>query len=83
MSNHTKKAPRKDPSVNLRTSPVEVASETNGGRAPIDEQIRLRAYELYIERGAQPNDDLGDWLRAERELDEGRAERASPDALDT
>lgn len=33
-------------------------------------RIRLRAYELYMERGAQPNDDLGDWLRAERELGE-------------
>jgi hypothetical protein len=37
---------------------------------PVDEQIRLRAYELYMERGAQPADDLGDWLRAERELSE-------------
>jgi hypothetical protein len=34
----------------------------------LDEQIRLRAYEMYLERGARPNDDLGDWLRAEREL---------------
>ena len=39
-------------------------------RAPVDEQIRLRAYELYLERGAQPNDDLGDWLQAEREYRE-------------
>ncbi len=37
------------------------------------EQIRMRAYELYLERGAQPSDGLEDWLRAEREL------RRSPD----
>lgn len=34
---------------------------------PADEQIRGRAYELYIERGGQPGDGIGDWLQAERE----------------
>jgi hypothetical protein len=28
----------------------------------------MRAYELYIARGATPGNELGDWLRAEREL---------------
>jgi len=37
------------------------------GNALLEEQIRMRAYELYLERGAEPNDDLGDWLQAERE----------------
>jgi hypothetical protein len=37
------------------------------GHALLEEQIRTRAYELYLERGSKPNDDLGDWLRAERE----------------
>jgi hypothetical protein len=32
-----------------------------------DEQIRMRAYELYRERGGRVGDDMGDWLRAERE----------------
>ena len=49
------------------------AAEANGAHAGMDEQIRLRAYELYLERGAQPNDDLADWLRAERELRERAA----------
>lgn len=31
------------------------------------EQIRLRAYELYRERGGTVGDDTGDWLQAERE----------------
>ena len=34
---------------------------------PPEEQIRERAYELYIERGRQPGDSVADWLRAERE----------------
>ena len=36
------------------------------GTAP-EEQIRMRAYELYRERGGKVGDDMGDWLRAERE----------------
>lgn len=32
-----------------------------------DEQIRMRAYELYRERGGRVGDDMTDWLRAERE----------------
>jgi len=81
MSNHTKKASRKRPSVNGPTrQPDDRAPEANGESQSAEEQIRLRAYELYIERGAQPNDDLGDWLRAEGELREGRAYGASSGA---
>ena len=32
------------------------------------EEIRNRAYEIYLQRGGQPGDELEDWLRAEREL---------------
>jgi hypothetical protein len=35
-----------------------------------EQQIRERAYYIYLERGATPGDALGDWLRAERELRE-------------
>jgi hypothetical protein len=35
---------------------------------PSHEEIALRAYEIYLERGATPGDALGDWARAEREL---------------
>lgn len=35
-----------------------------------NEQIRIRAYELYRERGDTPGDDLRDWLEAEREYRE-------------
>lgn len=36
--------------------------------SPSEEQIRLRAYELYIERGGGDGNDSDDWLQAEREL---------------
>ncbi len=40
-----------------------------GGAGPVSaEQIRLRAYELFLARGGAHGDDLADWLRAEREL---------------
>ena len=37
-------------------------------RAATDQEIRRRAYEIYLERGAQPGHELEDWLQAEREL---------------
>jgi DUF2934 family protein len=33
-----------------------------------EQEIRDRAYEIYLQRGAQPGDELEDWLQAEREL---------------
>jgi NADPH:quinone reductase-like Zn-dependent oxidoreductase len=33
-----------------------------------EREIRIRAYELFLARGAQPGGDLEDWLQAEREL---------------
>lgn len=34
----------------------------------LEEDIRLRAYELYEERGREDGHELDDWLRAEEEL---------------
>jgi hypothetical protein len=33
-----------------------------------EEEIRARAYEIYLQRGGQPGDEVEDWLQAEREL---------------
>ena len=41
-----------------------------------DEQIRRRAYEIYLARGEQSGRDLDDWLQAERELEGGTLSRA-------
>ncbi|HEV2205560.1 MAG TPA: DUF2934 domain-containing protein [Candidatus Acidoferrales bacterium] len=35
---------------------------------PTFEQIRQRAYEIFLARGDEPGDDLQDWLKAEHEL---------------
>jgi hypothetical protein len=35
-----------------------------------EDDVRLRAYKLYLMRGSNPADEVGDWLRAERELRE-------------
>ena len=33
-----------------------------------EQEIRNRAYEIYLQRGGQPGCELEDWLQAEREL---------------
>jgi hypothetical protein len=33
-----------------------------------EDDVRLRAYELYLQRGGIPGDEVSDWLQAEREL---------------
>jgi hypothetical protein len=35
---------------------------------PTEEEIRRRAYEIYLQHGAVSGGELDDWLRAEREL---------------
>lgn len=35
---------------------------------PTHEEIQLRAYEIYVERGGIHGQDVEDWLQAEREL---------------
>jgi len=34
----------------------------------LDELIRQRAHQIYLQRGEQPGSDLDDWLQAEREI---------------
>jgi hypothetical protein len=33
-----------------------------------EDEVRARAYELYLARGAEPGHELEDWLQAEREI---------------
>jgi hypothetical protein len=37
-------------------------------RSTREEEIRDRAYEIYLQRGGQSGHELEDWLQAEREL---------------
>jgi hypothetical protein len=41
---------------------------TSMGSEPSEEDIRVRAYQRYLERGAEHGRDYDDWLEAEREL---------------
>ena len=44
---------------------------------PLEERIRRRAYELYVQRGNESGSELDDWLQAEEEI-----RRAEEEALD-
>src|SRR6266403_744840 len=35
----------------------------------LEERIRRRAYELYVQRGSQSGSELDDWLQAEEEIE--------------
>jgi hypothetical protein len=37
---------------------------------PTQDEIALRAYHIYLERGCTPGNPFDDWVRAERELTE-------------
>ena len=53
------------------TTKAADTGEASVGNAARDEDIRRRAYEIYLERGEQPGGELDDWLQAERELERG------------
>jgi hypothetical protein len=43
------------------------------GNSARDEEVRRRAYLIYLERGEQSGRELDDWLQAERQLERGRS----------
>ena len=52
-----------------KLSPLPANQKVEPKQPTITEnEVRLRAYELYLERGAIPGDEVRDWLQAEREL---------------
>jgi DUF2934 family protein len=53
------------------TSTQAETGEGAVGNSARDEEIRRRAYEIYLERGEQSDTELDDWLQAERELEQG------------
>jgi len=46
---------------------VSAKSKTERVESTPEEQIRLRAYEIYLARGSQAGSELDDWLQAEAE----------------
>jgi hypothetical protein len=58
--------------------PIQFHSDDpSGNHTPSCEEIRLRAYEIYLERGSLPGNEFDHWLQAEREID-GRAQQRGP-----
>ena len=55
----------RDKNIEGETTSAEIGNPVR------QEEIRRRAYEIYLERGEQPGCDLDDWLQAERELQRG------------
>jgi hypothetical protein len=43
-------------------------SDANKKQAPTQDEIAVRAYEIYLERGSVPGEDVSHWLEAEAEL---------------
>jgi Protein of unknown function (DUF2934) len=54
-------------------SPIqaEETAEASVRNAAREDEIRLRAYEIYLQRGGEPGREMDDWLKAERELERG------------
>jgi hypothetical protein len=60
---------KKNETLDGRVGPIQSqAEDTPPNHTPSREEISLRAYEIYLERGGLPGNDLDDWLQAEREL---------------
>ncbi len=60
---------KRNVTLEVDASPIQPHAEhTSANHAPSHEEIRSRAYEIYLERDGLPGDELDDWLRAEREL---------------
>ena len=74
-----KRTVRSSSTTNSKTQPEPLpeqaadmgAPETRAssmGSEPSEEEIRMRAYRRYLERGGGDGQDFDDWLEAEREL---------------
>jgi len=59
-------------STPIRTDPRE--QEMSGDTL---EQVRMRAYELFEQRGREEGHDFDDWLQAEAEITQRPARRAA------
>jgi hypothetical protein len=51
-----------------RQTPEATVSQTDLARPPLEEEIRRRAYEIWLQRGGQDGSDVVDWLLAEEEI---------------
>ena len=65
MSTNTQR--RRTTRREANSTQAETPRNSVGNISP-EEEIRRRAYEIYVERGDEPGSALDDWLQAEREV---------------
>ena len=60
---------KRNETLELHTGPIQShAEDTSANHTLSRDEIRRRAYEIYLERDGLPGNELDDWLQAEREL---------------
>jgi len=57
--------------ANVSAIQAEETAEASVRNAAREDEIRLRAYEIYLQRGGEQGREMDDWLQAERELERG------------
>jgi len=60
--------PRNTSPSNKGLTNVMASIRPRGQATPTPQDIRVRAYGIYVANGAKPGNDIEDWLQAEREL---------------
>ena len=66
ISSSRKRTARRSPSADTPAEATSTAEPTTSDSA-VEEEIRLRAYYLFLERNGEPGDPVADWLRADQE----------------
>jgi hypothetical protein len=68
--NHNHPPPPRKESITMKPthSETELYQTTPITEPPYNQQIRVRAYELFEQRGREEGHDLDDWLQAESEI---------------
>ena len=61
----------------MKTTTVPTLSKTMAPEPMLDHEIRLRAYELYAQRGMAQGDAVHDWLAAEADVLSGDSTTAT------
>ncbi|HYU46019.1 MAG TPA: DUF2934 domain-containing protein [Terriglobales bacterium] len=61
---------RKNAAASVQPYALQVVPDDrkNARTIDLDEEIRCRAFEIYLERGGTGGDEYQDWLLAEREI---------------
>ena len=54
-----------------------ITKQTESDILPLEEQIRRRAHEIWLQRGGQDGSEMDDWLQAEQEILGSKPEQAA------